>query len=289
MKAVVELQVGQKLILDPSDKFRPERNEDEFRNYTSDNAYHDRVRRTYYAMHTKQTVDFVKQQMERWCKFDYAELTVMEAVELMNQLLDESDPDNDMPNSVHAFQTAERIRQIHPDKEWFQLTGLIHDIGKVMAVWGAPQWSVVGDTYPVGCAVADSIVFGTDSFVKNPDFVHSVYSQKYGMYSEKCGLDNVLISWGHDEYLYRVLKNHPSCTLPQEALAMIRFHSFYPWHTSEDYMYLCDDADLDMLRWVREFNKFDLYSKADSVPDVEALIPYYQSLIDKYIPGKLKW
>ena len=45
----------------------------------------------------------------------------------------------DVPNSVHAFQTAERIRAAHPDKPWFHLTGLIHDLGKVMAVWGEPQ------------------------------------------------------------------------------------------------------------------------------------------------------
>ena len=47
----------------------------------------------------------------------------------------------DIPNSVHAFQTAERIREVHPDKLWFHLTGLIHDIGKIMAVWGEPQVS----------------------------------------------------------------------------------------------------------------------------------------------------
>ena len=51
------------MVLDPSDKFRPERDEKEFRNYTLDNAYHDRVRRTYYEMHTNMTVDFVKQQV----------------------------------------------------------------------------------------------------------------------------------------------------------------------------------------------------------------------------------
>lgn len=53
----------QATIIDPSDRFRPERNEEEFRNYTSNNAYHDRVRRTYYEMHTNQTVDFVKSQV----------------------------------------------------------------------------------------------------------------------------------------------------------------------------------------------------------------------------------
>ena len=28
-----------------------------------------------------------------------------------------------------------------------------------------------------------------------------------GIYEAGCGLDNVLISWGHDEYLYMVLKD----------------------------------------------------------------------------------
>ena len=55
----------------------------------------------------------------------------MEALEKLNDLVDESDPDIDLPNIVHAFQTAEQIRRDHPDKEWFQLTGLIHDLGKV--------------------------------------------------------------------------------------------------------------------------------------------------------------
>jgi inositol oxygenase len=34
---------------------------------------------------------------------------------------------------------------------------------------------------------------------------------------------------------------------------------------------------------------FDLYTKSTKIPDVEALKPYYQGLIDKYIPGVLKF
>jgi len=45
-----------------------------------------------------------------------------------------------------------------------------------------------------------------------------------------------------------------------------------------------------MMRWVKEFNKFDLHSKGDSIPDVTALKPYYQSLVEKYgLGGKLRW
>ncbi len=72
----------------------------------------------------------------------------MAALEKLNDLIDESDPDNSIPNIVHAFQTAERIRQEYPNDDWFHLTGLIHDLGKVMAFYDQPQWAVVGDTFP---------------------------------------------------------------------------------------------------------------------------------------------
>ncbi len=72
------------------------------------------------------------------------------------------------------------------------------------------------------------------------------------------------MSWGHDEYLYRVLVHNRS-TLPKEGLYMIRFHSFYPWHTGGDYSNLASEEDEQMLRWVREFNKYDLYTKSSKL------------------------
>ncbi|NXT58693.1 MIOX oxygenase, partial [Pluvianellus socialis] len=69
-------------------------------------------------------------------------MSVMEALELLDQLVDESDPDVDFPNSYHAYQTAEGIRRAHPDKgraDWFHLVGLLHDLGKVLALFGEPQ------------------------------------------------------------------------------------------------------------------------------------------------------
>ncbi|XP_023232082.1 inositol oxygenase-like isoform X2 [Centruroides sculpturatus] len=279
------------LMLDPSEHYRPEHKKmEEFRQYTTDKDDHiqRRVRETYRKMHNNQTVQFVGERTRYWTKFDKCQMNIMQALEKLNALVDESDPDVDIPNIVHAFQTAERIRQAHPQLEWFHLTGLIHDLGKLMALYGEPQWAVVGDTFPVGCAPANSIVYRSSTFEDNPDTKDARYNTKFGIYEEHCGLENVLMSWGHDEYMYRVLKNHGT-SLPEEALYVIRFHSFYPWHTGKDYEYLCNNKDMSMLKWIREFNKFDLYSKSHEVPDIESLIPYYQSLIDKYIPGKVKW
>uniref|UniRef100_A0A6Q2Y973 Inositol oxygenase n=1 Tax=Esox lucius TaxID=8010 RepID=A0A6Q2Y973_ESOLU len=248
----------------------------------------DRVYNTYKLMHTHQTLDFVKKKHCEWSGCGHAQMKMMEAVMSLDKLVDESDPDVDFPNSYHAFQTAEGIRKEHPDKDWFHLVGLIHDIGKNVALWGEPQWAVVGDTFPVGCRFQDSIVFRDSTFVDNPDDKNPAYNSECGIYKPNCGLSTVLMSWGHDEYLYRVMKFN-KCTIPEEGLYMIRFHSFYPWHSHGDYMHLCDDSDLRFLPWVREFNKFDLYTKTAELPDVENLKPYYQSLIDKYCPGVLNW
>ena len=60
------------------------------------------------------------------------------------------------------------------------------------------------------------------------------------------------MSWGHDEYLYQVLK-HNGTGIPEEGLYMIRFHSFYPWHTGGDYKHLTSAKDESMMKWVNEF------------------------------------
>ena len=47
------------------------------------------------------------------------------------------------------------------------------------------------------------------------------------------------------------INNH--CYFVLKGLYMIRFHSFYPWHSNGDYMHLCNEKDLRMLPWVQEF------------------------------------
>uniref|UniRef100_A0A8I5U1C3 Inositol oxygenase n=1 Tax=Pongo abelii TaxID=9601 RepID=A0A8I5U1C3_PONAB len=106
---------------DPSLVYRPDvdpemaKDKASFRNYTSGPLL-DRVFTTYKLMHTHQTVDFVRSKHAQFGGFSYKKMTVMEAVDLLDGLVDESDPDVDFPNSFHAFQTAEGIRKAHPDK-----------------------------------------------------------------------------------------------------------------------------------------------------------------------------
>jgi inositol oxygenase len=263
------------------DRYRPDRKEDEFRQYTPETPAV--VREFYRLNHTNQTRAFVKQKQREYLTLNKRELSIWEAMEFLNTLVDDSDPDTSLTQIEHLMQTSEAIRG-DGRPGWFVLTGLIHDLGKILCLFGEPQWAVVGDTFPVGCAYSDKIVF-PEFFSANPDSKVSEYQTRLGVYSEGCGLRNVDMSWGHDEYLYNAVKKY----LPQEALYMIRYHSFYAAHREGAYEYLMDDHDREMFKAVREFNPYDLYSKSSDRPDQEALRPYYEKLIAEYFPPKLKW
>ena len=61
-----------------------------------------------------------------------------------------------------------------------------------------------------------------------------------------------MMSCGHEEYLYQVLVPNGATLLPA-ALYIVRFNSFYPWHTGKAYGHLCSEEDTKMLPWVLEF------------------------------------
>ncbi len=254
---------------------------EDYRNYETPGR--DTVKEFYRLNHTYQTYDFVKEKKNNFLQFNKKEMPVWDAFDFLNQLVDDSDPDTDLDQFQHLLQTSEAIRKDgHPD--WMVLTGLMHDMGKVLCLFGEPQWAVVGDTFPVGCAYSDKIVY-PEFFQNNPDYNNPAYNTKYGVYEKNCGLKNVHISWGHDEYIYQMMKDY----IPEEGLYMLRYHSFYAWHREGEYDYLLDDHDREMLKWVKLFNPYDLYSKCPEPPDINKLRPYYEDLIKKYLPATLKF
>jgi len=263
-----------------------------FRDYEN-SQFVDRVKETYRLNHANQTFDFVANKKKQVLRLDRAKMTIWEAAELLDKLVDESDPDIGFGQIDHLLQTSEALREAYPEEDWLHLIGFIHDLGKVLAFpefYNDPQWCVVGDTFPVGCAFSKKCVF-PELFENNVDSKNEKFSTECGVYKPNCGLDNVQFSWGHDEYMYQVCVQN-KCTLPPQALAIIRYHSFYPWHTYGAYDHLCSDADRANLKWVKEFQHFDLYSKTARRIDVASVKPYYLSLVDKYFGSrdrKLNW
>lgn len=256
-----------------------QKQKEDYRNY--DNPARDTVREFYRLNHLNQTYDFVRQKESEFLPLRRREMTIYEAIEFLNTLVDDSDPDTDLDQLQHLLQTSEAIRR-DGHEDWFVLTGFMHDLGKVLCLFGEPQWAVVGDTFPVGCKHSNKVVY-PEYFALNPDSKNPRLNSRLGVYEEGCGLKNVHLSWGHDEYLYQVTKDY----LPEPALYMIRYHSFYAWHRENEYDHLCDARDREMLSWVRKFNPYDLYSKCPVKPNWAELKPYYDQLFAKYLPAKI--
>ncbi|MFC6100124.1 inositol oxygenase family protein [Olivibacter domesticus] len=263
------------------DTIATNKTKEEYRNY--EEPARDSVKEFYRLNHTYQSYEFVENKKNEFLKFDKKEMPVWQAFDFLNELVDDSDPDTDLDQFQHLLQTSEAIRADgHPD--WMVLTGLFHDMGKVLCLFGEPQWAVVGDTFPLGCAFSDKIVY-SEFFTSNPDYDNETFNTKYGIYEPNCGLDNVQMSWGHDEYVYQMMKDY----LPESALYMLRYHSFYAQHREHAYDHLLSKHDQEMFKWVNLFNPYDLYSKNPVPPNWAELKPYYEDLVAKYLPATLKF
>ncbi|KAK6135980.1 hypothetical protein DH2020_030252 [Rehmannia glutinosa] len=232
-----------------------------FRDYGAENERKETVEELYRLSHISQTYDFVKRMRKIYKSFDRVEMSIWECCELLNEVVDDSDPDLDEPQIQHLLQTAEGIRKDYPNEDWLHLTALIHDLGKVLLLpsfGGLPQWAVV----------ALKIM---QQFKDSPDYNNPAYNTKLGIYSEGCGLDNVSMSWGHDDYMYLLLHDG-------EAL-----------HKSRAYGYLMNEEDVENLKWLQIFSKYDLYSKSKVKIDVDKVKSYYISLAEKITKPEIKF
>jgi inositol oxygenase len=249
-----------------------------------------RVYNHYKMMRMYHTSSYAQRMHEKFGQFNHSIMTMKTAFEKLEGYVDASDPDLRLPNVVHAFMSAEAARK-NGEEDWFQLTLLLHDIGKIMFLYGTgedgqsgqasgPQWALGGDTWLLHEPLPSTAVF-PELNILNPE--HNTTNRL----PDGLGIDNMEFPYAHDEYGYQFLKHtRNGCLLPPQALAMVRLHSCYPLHSSTVYNHLLKlPQDLETLDWVRRFNKYDLYSKSDHVPtirEMKKLWPYYSSLMDKY-------
>jgi len=341
--------IGEKRAISATEDAKKSKTKQEFRNY-EDSVFQERVEQTYFNIQTKQTYARAKQVLDAYRKLDKAVMSVEEMMQFLDTIVDESDPDNDLPQSIHAYQTAESVLTryfenrdpsklkktvaieqffgveewaelpehakrlyagktldtLYPhikDWAWFPLVGLIHDLGKVCGeqdFGGMPQWSMVGDTLVMGCALDSANIYAGKGWYKahNPDAQVPEYQTPLGIYTANCGFDQVIMSYGHDEYLATVLDQHEKektgvKALPKEAIYQIRFHSFYPWHSPKNgargYTQLASEEDWRNLPLLKALQKADLYSKSPNMPPIEELQKLYGGLIRDHFSPLVRW
>ena len=245
------------------------------------------VKHFYYHQHSKLTYDFVINRHKWYREQEKQRYEIKKLLELCDDIIDPSDPDIGESQIHHAFQTAEMLRKDNSVPDWMPLVGLIHDLGKVaVKIYKIKWYESAGDSFPLGCAFSDKCILNY-GFDENPDSKNPKYNTKYGIYNANCGFDNCLF-WGHDEIMYQTLINSKT-KLPEEALYTIRYHSFYSWHNKNGYDYLANQKDKDNLKYLKIFQKADLYSKSNkelyTIDKLDEV--YYQKLIKKYIPSQI--
>src|SRR3954469_19051161 len=127
---------------------------EDYRDY--DSPARETVREFYRQNHREQTYDFVQRKRKTFLALNHQRMSIFDGLDFFNTLIDDSDPDIELDQLQHLLQTSEAIRA-DGHEDWFVLTGLVHDLGKVLCLYGEPQWAVVGDTFPVGCRFDERI------------------------------------------------------------------------------------------------------------------------------------
>ena len=203
-----------------AERYREGKAQADFRNY--DEQTNPAVAEFYRLNHANQTLGFVLAKEKEFGPLTRGKKSVWAAADYLNTLVDDSDPDTDLSQIEHLLQTAEATRNDgHP--RWFILAGFIHDLGKVLCLYGEPQWAVVGDTFPAGLRL-----FG-------PDRLSSILRAKPGQpgprvpdslmafMSLTAACENVHMSWGHDEYIYRAARQYflPEAAALHAALSLV--------------------------------------------------------------------
>lgn len=280
-----------------------------YRNYEKCN---NKVELLYKNMYINQTYN-KKKNIILQLKYD-KQLKIKDIFPLLNKVIDSSDPDTELSQIHHGYQTAQAIKDnffidgklkdiniydLFTNEDWFLLDnkhkilynttinklydniqdwdwliliGLIHDLGKVLVLdeFGKfEEWFSVGDIYPLGCNFHKSnIYYNKDYYKLCDDYKIKEFKYDLGIYKNNIGFDNVEMTFSHDYYLAECL-TRSNTQLPEEAIYMIRYHSFYTWHTPRNnirgYESLANEKDWKYLPLLKLFQKSDLYSKKNDL------------------------
>jgi inositol oxygenase len=236
----------------------------------------------YRRHHRDQTMAKVLELREKYAARRLGRATVWDRLMSLREINDESDPALEgMSQLGHALQTANSIVDAGLDEDWI-ITGLVHDLGKIIVQYGERQEFTVGDIFPIGCRYSPQII-RYEYLAQNPDWSDPRYQTENGIYDAGCGLDQVVFSYGHDEYTYQIMKDF----VPQDFAWVIRHHSFQS--IAGDYLHLFSADDLRRREsHMKVFARHDLYTKHPRQV-LEARLPEYEALIRRRFPDPVEW
>ena len=262
-----------------------------FRQYNEAPA---RVIEFYCRQHTELTYARASDLNYRFVSAPKRAYSLSELLRICDGIFDPSDPDlaageggeGGISQTEHAYQVAEGALRAGLPLEYVAL-GMVHDLGKAAAaLLGIDMTFLVGDTYPLGCPFETEHITYGESLLNNEDGKNPLYNSGHGVYRRGCGFSSMLFT-GHDELIYHALRASDH-RLPEWALYVLRFHSFYPWHTHGAYSAYADEVDHAYLPHLLEFNRCDLYTKC-ATPVSEERMRELDEIVARFIPDGIQF
>ncbi|KDO31946.1 hypothetical protein SPRG_03162 [Saprolegnia parasitica CBS 223.65] len=246
-------------------------------------------------MRKYQNMRFAEAQAATFAGLNHAALSIDDACKALLRLNGESGAATSSRLLQHMLHDGNAIRaEGHPD--WMQLVVFLRALGMLFLLWSddddsvvlrgisAARWLDDTPTWVTGVPIPDSISHPSLNAL-NTD--HKTPTAKY---EAGAGIAQVVMPWTPEEYLFLVLAGNKT-QLPDEALPLLRFFSCHVWHEHDAYADLTtpDDMDVqDMLRGLHYGRVPPTAGDLDAI-DVDASLPYYQSLCAKYLPPVLQW
>jgi hypothetical protein len=199
------------------------------------------------ALHRQQTADTVKELKTRYEGAVFGKVRVWDLIEKLGQCVDPTDSTLLCTSQlVHVQQVLAGMRNDGIDDPDLHLAALLHDLGKVLMLAGAPADVVCGNTGPIGKAQSG------------------------------VGLDQMVFQFGHPEFIYSRMKDH----VPDHVAWLLRYHGVQltgkePFLDERDRRYV--------ERYYLPFHKYDLGTKsAAMLPRTEW--PRWRALIEERFP-----
>jgi len=189
-------------------------------------------------------VEYLNDKYEKKTIFE-KNINTWEAIQKLSQVCDTTDPDLYCVSQwVHTLQVVEAMEINKVKDEMMFVAGWVHDLGKLL---------LATDEDPMNVVCTNYVIQG----------------------EERSGLDNCVLHWNHDEFVFIKLKN----MMPYEYLWLIRYHSIE--------MRLCEtyfnDNDKRLVeKFLIPFKNYDKKSKSIfNFPKLN--LDYYRKIIEKNI------
>jgi Myo-inositol oxygenase len=148
---------------------------------------------------------------------------------------------------MHVCQIVAAMERDKELDETMLLAALVHDLGKVAMLEGETPDHVVCFTEPVG------------------------------EHQPGCGLDQVVLQFGHDEIAYSRFKDH----VPEHVAWMLRYHSTVP-RACEAYMDARDREYED--KYLTKFRTYDQGTKSPAYLPAKASLNRYRDFVEQWFP-----